>query len=355
MKRNKPVVSGIIGVVLVLRALPFVGACATPAPAQTPPWKPPVLIKVGSTSTVSSGFVIGTAWLSGITERTGQKFRMTPGNATIDRAKLLQSGEVHFLYGTSGDLYNALRGRLDFKEAGWKPQAWRVVWIGHSSAIAYTTRGTSGIKTLYDIKRKRYPYLPSYPMINEYHSGGLAFANLTWDDVIKVNMGSSAEMQSAVLEGSCDVTTNAPHLQQAYDLVASIYGLHWLEMPFADKEAWARLSKAVPYFIPVRITQGAGVPKDRPLEMSGHCYQWACSADLDEQLVSWMTKQMHQCYDAYKGKHANLPEVTLDYTLDIANIVHPYHPGAIRYFKEIGRWTAALEARQQRLLAELKE
>ena len=36
----------------------------------------------------------------------------------------------------------------------------------------------------------------------------------------------------------------------------------------------------------------------------------------------------------------------------IANPFFPYHPGAVKYFKEQGMWSDALENQQRKLLAE---
>ncbi len=47
---------------------------------------------------------------------------------------------------------------------------------------------------------------------------------------------------------------------------------------------------------------------------------------------------------------------TLEWNLQlIANTAIPTHPGAIRYLKEIGKWTPELEARNQGLLRHRKD
>ena len=75
-------------------------------------------------------------------------------------------------------------------------------------------------------------------------------------------------------------------------------------------------------------------------------YDWT-----DENLDYWMVKQLVENYDAYKDKHANLKDYTLEHALDWELWFCPQHAGTIRYYKDIGKWTPEMEARQQELLA----
>jgi hypothetical protein len=72
-------------------------------------------------------------------------------------------------------------------------------------------------------------------------------------------------------------------------------------------------------------------------------------ADQDADLVYNMTKAMIELFPAYDGKAPGIGGWALA-SQDFAWVA-PYHDGAIRYYKEIGVWTDAAQAHNDKLVA----
>jgi TRAP transporter TAXI family solute receptor len=71
-------------------------------------------------------------------------------------------------------------------------------------------------------------------------------------------------------------------------------------------------------------------------------------ADLSEDLVYQFTKTFFTNLKDFHAVHASAREYDLEGSLEEPTI--PYHPGAIRYYKEAGRWNDAMAALQAKLL-----
>jgi uncharacterized protein len=71
-------------------------------------------------------------------------------------------------------------------------------------------------------------------------------------------------------------------------------------------------------------------------------------ADLSEDLVYQFTKTFFTNLKDFHAVHASAREYDLEGSLEEPTI--PYHPGAIRYYKEAGRWNEAMAALQAKLL-----
>jgi TRAP-type uncharacterized transport system substrate-binding protein len=68
-------------------------------------------------------------------------------------------------------------------------------------------------------------------------------------------------------------------------------------------------------------------------------------------MIYWFVKQMAEHYDTWKKGHAYLKKWTVGHTLKSDMWFVPRAEGFVRYFKEVGKWTPAMEKRQKELLA----
>jgi hypothetical protein len=74
----------------------------------------------------------------------------------------------------------------------------------------------------------------------------------------------------------------------------------------------------------------------------------ATRADVPDDLIYEFTKAFFENIEQFYPVHASAKEYTVAGSLEEPTI--PFHPGAIRYYKEIGAWTPELEKKQMELL-----
>jgi hypothetical protein len=120
-----------------------------------------------------------------------------------------------------------------------------------------------------------------------------------------------------------------------------------------DKEGWKRLKAIAPFFNPFMGTEGAELSKDHPAESSSYPYPILMTyATQDADLVYNMTKAMVESFDMYKASAPGASGWAVD--RQILSWVVPYHDGAIRYWKEAGKWTAEDQAHNDGLIKRQK-
>jgi len=346
--RGKILRVALVGIVVVGFLLT---AFAPPAQTSEPKsaWKPPKQVVIGTTSTKALGYIVSSAICGAVTDKTGVKFSVLPGAKTMDRFLPLRQRRTDLQIGPSAEVLLALRGEADFKK--WGPQSVRVVWVGGPTTDGFAVRGDSGIKTISDLKGKKVAAYPGYWVIHHYYmEAGLAFGGLTWDDVKPTNVAGFAAGMKSVHQGKTDTAFMATYSPTAYELEASIHGIHWIPFPASDTAGWARFQKISPFWYPVTLTKGAGISKDNPAEVWGYNYLTTAYDWQSEELVYWWVKQMHETYNMWKGSHGHLPAWNIKHALDTKGWFAPYHAGAVRYFKDQGLWTDEMEAKQKKLL-----
>lgn len=283
-----------------------------------------------------------------ISETTGVDITTIPASLTSDRAKLLKTGVTDISYVASFDVASALQGAYEFEAMG--PQSWRVLWVAGPSALGFPVRGDSGIKTIADLKGKKVADYVAYTIMVMSMRGALAFGDLTWDDVIPIPVSGYPSGMDAVIDGTITTAAFGSRTAKAQELEASIHGIHWLELPASNTEAWARFQEFRPDALPFKETIGAGITADNPKELYASCSHTVAYDSADENLVYWFTKHLHEDYNLYKDTHAALLLCTIEQTLNYKMWFAPLHNGAIRYFKDIGMWTGEHERKQQELL-----
>lgn len=290
---------------------------------------------IGSTAYVMYGF-LGEAMV----KKFGTRLRAIPAGNDIARMIPIRTGQAHFA-GQGGDAYYAAEGLDRYADISWGPQPLRCVWHGRQPGTVGMVRGNSDIKTCADLKGKRMAWIPG-SVFQKYYESWLAFANLTWDDVKKVQVAGFGAMLRAVIDGKIDMSIGAVTTPGAYELESSPYGIRYIELPASNKEGWARVQKIQPYLFPYKATYGAGISGGRYVEVASNAYPSSiCYASLDEDIAYFMTKAIHECYSDMAAKSKVMKRfwgIKECLPLHQDNRGAIFHRGSVRYFKEIGVW-----------------
>lgn len=339
---------GSICLVLVLAALPFMAACVpeeeappvtpTPPEEEVPEEELPEVVTIASFGTGTTGHAIITALALTLEESTGIKIIPIPRETEVGRFLSCRTGETHFAFTTALSASAPVAGITEFSAEEWGPQPLYRIWQGPNRA-GVCASAVSGAKTLYDIKGLRFPWWPGTSGVITRHAL-LAYANLTEDDVVRVDCPSFAAQIRAAKVGETDVWWLGLYGSYTIEIAGKPNGLVVLNLPEEDKEAWERLQSVGPFFAP---TYYEGLPGEVKSAWSiSYPYVFYCYPWVSDELAYTLTKAFWEGYDQYKDKHPELVYFDHDYALSLGKLPKgypPYHPGSVKFFTEIGVWT----------------
>lgn len=279
----------------------------------------------------------------------GVSLRILPGENDVSRMTPLKTDRVPFCACGIAAFYGA-EGVLLFADKSWGPQPIRVVTtsigeFGLSIAVA----GDIGAKTPYDLKGKRVSYLRGDDANNLGTEAMLAFGDLTWDDVERVEFPGYGRSFEGIVAHQSDTAFTSTVAGGPQQVAASPRGITWLTLDPEDKEGWARLREVAPYFQPHRVTVGAGIEKDDPWIGSSYPYPIVvANADTDKALVKNLVRVFTEDHDKYKDAAPG----NTGYALENQNMqwVIPFHDAVVDYYKEIGHWTEVMQEHQDMLV-----
>src|SRR5690606_29106504 len=196
-----------------------------------------------------------------------------------------------------------------------------------------------------DIKGKRVTWVQGSPSLNNAASALLAYANLGWEDVERVDVGSYNGAIDAVINGRADVAGGSCNSPPFLRLEASPRGLKFVSFPHHDAAAVKRVRDLLPWYVSHIATDGPTIPPDG-IEVFTSAYPLLVGlSDADDTLVYSLIKAMHENYDDYEISAPGAAGWLLEQQ-KFEEAFIPYHDAVIRYYREIGVWTAEGEATQ---------
>jgi TRAP transporter TAXI family solute receptor len=225
----------------------------------------------------------------------------------------------------------------------------RLIMRGSPLRSSLIVRKDSPIKTIADVKGRR--VTGEYPaQLAVWYNvfGALSNGGLTWNDVKVVPVPAVNEGVDALVQGRADVTTHAMGSAKVKEADSAI-GIRYIPLD-CSKQGEARIKKAVPgyYLSVVKGGSTTGVTEDTcvytyDIYLVGHKGLSDAAVRNVIQAI-WVNvdklPQFHPGFAEWTRARAVDPEVTL-----------PYHPAAIRYYKDSGAWSAKMDEVQKRLLA----
>ncbi len=339
MKRIEIKKSRIRAASLLLAATAFV-ALAAPRTAHAELKR----ITIGTNAAGTLYNQIGTVISTLLQKQTGIPTIARPFAGTSVYLPQLQRGEIEFGMNSALDAGIAYMGQDEYKQPLTKVRG--VIMIARAY-YAFYAKASSGLKSVADLKGK--PVVMSYRAIASFdkvNDALIATAGLARKDVEPVVVSGIPDTVRALVDNRVVAggsVIGIPMLREADAAVSG--GLEVLPLGANDKEIEKLAGfeavdiKPGPAFIGVKV----------PMKVASFSVFLNTGTHLSDDDVYKVVKTIHQNWETMRKEVPALRAI-LAGGLAPVNFSHPYHAGAVRYFKEVGLWTPAHQARQDAVL-----
>ncbi|MGJ0184692.1 TAXI family TRAP transporter solute-binding subunit [Corynebacterium glyciniphilum] len=279
-----------------------------------------------------------------ITNRSGSKVRIMAGDTGIARVGPMIAGTAQ--YARAGDeYYYAFEGEDEFTTENWGPQPIRQIWAPPGN-YGVLVRKDSGITKVSDLRGKRFPRLLASTSMNYKLEAILDFGGLTRDDVTLVDI-SYSEQAEAMKTGHLDVMYQNV-VGATVEELASQYPIRWLDFSGGTPEQYRRWDELAPMVLLGEFSDGAGMGDGETVTNMQYSIPLTTTRDRPADEVRAMLELIHANFDDFKDSTPDAQWFAADKVL-LAPAV-PFHDGAVEFFRDIGRWTPALQERNEELI-----
>lgn len=249
---------------------------------------------------------------------------------------------------TGYDLGLAWKGKDPYQ----KTPNMRTLSVGTDLILGLAVKADSPIKTLADLKGKRVT-------INNVLRGSRdgAWAQLEaagvdpHKDIIEVPVTNVVQPPQMLMEGRVDAAWGAPAMPQMKEADVKLGGVRFLPAALNDAQANQIAENFTGYRV-VKMPGGRLTGVREPTRLMASPINMVTNTMMSDEGAYQVLKAVWNNYDKYKNVH---PWARLwthkRMTSNLVNSVAPFHPGAIRFYKEIGIWSDAAEKHQQKLLS----
>jgi TRAP transporter TAXI family solute receptor len=306
----------------------------------------PKSVAIGTTSVGSAPYVLSVGIADFITKYAGMNATAEVGGGGDAIARLLRDGKVQLAMLNSFSATHLYMGDLQFSKERRAPV--RAILWGNLSPRQLVVREASGIKTISDFAGKRILSGRKVALDTEIVFDALMKVyGVPKGSVKEIPYSKPKEIMDALKMGTADGAiwpASAPN-----PLILELQEAVKLRFLSVSKEKWESLLKELgsAFFI---WTLPANTYKNQPEEVYVPSIQMGFSTlkDFPEEAVYRIIKAIMSRFDEFKLIHPTAREWTLQTTL--SQFCIPFHPGAIRYFKEIGVWKFERDKKQKAVL-----
>ncbi len=314
---------------LAVATAAFMGAVAagTPAAAQ--------LYGLG---TGKQGFFTYSAGatIAKVASDNGLPMRIQPFGGTSAYVPAINAKEIEFGLANELETNYAVTGTGIYKG---KPQPdVRVVTVLTPLYSVLFVRKDSPYKTVADLKGKRIPTdFTSQRVLDVLMRGTLANGNVSYDDIKKVPVPNVVGGANEFAEGKVDAFMFALGAGAVAETDAKVGGVRVLPID-PSPEAMARLRKFIPVAYATKLEPAKGrVGILGPTDVYAYDYLVLANKNVPDDAVYKLVKAMHDNKPALAAGFAPLRGFMPDRMAKDLGPVQ-YHPGAIKYYTEIGAW-----------------
>jgi len=249
--------------------------------------------------------------------------------ASAENLRLINKGEAEVATVQNDVMDYAYHGTDMF--AGEKLENVMTIGTMYPEVVQIAASKASGIKSIADFKGKRISVGDAGSGVEFNAKQILEGYGLSFDDIKKSNLSfkESAEgLQNGTLD-ACFITAGVPN--SALQELAFTAGLILIPV---DGEAADKICQKYGFYTKTVIPADTYKGTESDTAALAIKATLAVSSKLDEEIVYEMTKALFENLDELAQGHAKGKEVSAEKA--VTGVSVPFHPGAKKYFKEIG-------------------
>ena len=337
---------GLFLLLAILLTLSFIGCKAKTSDTEKKDSSQPTSVPdvqetnlVLATNPVGTGYyIVAAAQGSLLTQKTNINVVVQPTSGPEGVIETLKSGQSQLVLMEPFLVRTFWKDEQDVKRV-------RTLQAGNILRFAFVTHEGTNIKTVSDLKGKRVTFTglsASHTMIAQ---GILKAYGLDPEkDVKPLKMSFATAGLTDLAEGRTDAVIASIAGGKMEELASKI---KTVVIPVEEDKA-KESAQWAPMLLPSKLTIDVkGGPKGTPVV--GMITALYTTKDLDEQAAYTITKALVENYKEI----IPISEECAEWVPDAAvtpSAGFPYHPGAIKYYKEVGLWNDSMEKWQQEQL-----
>lgn len=334
-----------LGSLLVASLAMAVTSLASPAAAQK-------AAAVGTNPPGTVFYAVGSGLAKVVSEAGTVRMAVQPYSGSSTFLPVLDSGELEFGVVNAVDMALTYRGP-GFKIGGRNPFPHapnvRLVMRGSPLLVGLLVRKDSPIKSVHDVKGRRMTgEYPAHLAVWFNMFGHLASAGLTWDDVRVVPVPAVNDGVDALVQGRADVTEFALNGAKVREADAAV-GVRHVSID-CSPEGEKRLRAAVPGYYPRWVKKGTAVAVVEDTCVIAYDLYLAAGKNTADALVEGVLRALWEGTGKLPPIHPVFKEWTRERAAS-ADVTIPYHPAAVRFYRERGVWKPEMDRAQQQLLS----
>lgn len=249
--------------------------------------------------------------------------------ASKENVALVLNGDADLAFALADTVYQAYSGTGDFE--GQPLPSLRALTSVYPNALQIVALANSGITSLQDLRGKRVSVGAPGSGTEITARAVLEAFGITYDDIDEQRLNFN-ETADALRDGTIDagIWSVGPPTSSILDLATS---RDIVLIPISDDEMETALGVDPAY---ARYTLPAGTypGQDEPVQTISTPNVIIVNESMDEELAYQLTKLMYDYVDDLIAVHPAARDITVEFAMDSTPI--PLHPGALRYFEEIG-------------------
>jgi TRAP transporter TAXI family solute receptor len=251
---------------------------------------------------------------------------------SVFNVNAVMSGDLDFGIVQSDRQYQAWNGLAEWKDKG--PQKnLRAVFSIHPESVTLVAADDAGIKTMQDLRGKRVNIGNPGSGQRQNSIDALRNAGLDYQKDVIAEGAKAAEAPGLLQDGRIDAffyTVGHPS-GAIKEATAGKRKVHFVPITGLDK-----LLKKYPYYaaayIPIKFYPGATNKEDVPT--FGVKATFVTSIKVPDKVVYVITKEVFDNFEQFKKLHPAYSVLTKKGMLE--GLSAPIHPGAMKYYKEVG-------------------